>query len=132
MIPYCVGVWTGKWHTSRQYLYQDAYWETDNTYTHEQMSLLIKDACDEERRKFERLKQKFSGLGDTKASRPTIPEAVRIEVWRRDQSACVKCGSRLHLEYDHIIPIAEGGSNTARNIELLCEDCNRKKGALIQ
>ena len=55
------------------------------------------------------------------------PSEVRREVWRRDGGACVKCGSRQNLEYDYIIPVAKGGSNTARNIELLCEVCNRSK-----
>ena len=54
-------------------------------------------------------------------------EAVRHEVWRRDQGRCVDCGSRSNLELDHIIPWSEGGSNTARNLELRCESCNRKK-----
>jgi 5-methylcytosine-specific restriction endonuclease McrA len=35
------------------------------------------------------------------------------------------------LEYDHIIAVANGGSNTVRNIELRCETCNRKKGAKV-
>ena len=65
-------------------------------------------------------------------SRDAIPSAVRREVWRRDEGKCKKCGSRKNLEYDHIIPVAEGGSNTARNIELLCQDCNRAKSDLIQ
>ncbi len=45
--------------------------------------------------------------------------------------AAVECSSRERLEYDHIIPIAKGGSNTARNLQLLCELCNRKKGSSI-
>lgn len=64
--------------------------------------------------------------------RPAIPSNVRTEVWRRDGGRCVRCGSREKLEYDHIIPISKGGSNTARNIELLCEDCNRSKSDAIQ
>ena len=56
-----------------------------------------------------------------------IPIRVQREVWRRDQGKCQNCGSRKNLEYDHIIPFSEGGSNTVRNIELLCEECNRKK-----
>lgn len=56
-----------------------------------------------------------------------IPSRVQREVWRRDQGRCVECGSRKNIEYDHIIPFSDGGSNTARNIELLCEECNRKK-----
>jgi len=69
---------------------------------------------------------------ETRESRDAIPSAVRREVWRRDEGKCGKCGSRKNLEYDHIIPVAEGGSNTARNIELLCEACNRAKSDLIQ
>ncbi|MEK6272976.1 MAG: HNH endonuclease signature motif containing protein [Actinomycetota bacterium] len=64
-------------------------------------------------------------------ARQAIPEQVRHEVWRRDQGHCVDCGSRERLEYDHIIPVAQGGSNTARNIELRCERCNRSKGARV-
>jgi 5-methylcytosine-specific restriction endonuclease McrA len=64
--------------------------------------------------------------------RKPIPAEVRREVWRRDGGACVKCGSRRNLEYDHIVPVSKGGSNTARNIELLCEACNRSKSASIQ
>jgi hypothetical protein len=65
-------------------------------------------------------------------NRDAIPSAIRREVWRRDGGRCVKCGSRENLEYDHIIPVSKGGSNTARNIELLCETHNRAKRDLIQ
>ena len=60
-----------------------------------------------------------------------IPESVKREVWRRDAGKCSKCGSRVKLEFDHIVPFSQGGSNTARNVELLCMDCNRKKSARI-
>lgn len=63
--------------------------------------------------------------------REAIPERVRHEVWRRDQGRCVDCGSRERLEFDHIIPVSKGGSNTARNIELRCEACNRRKSASV-
>ncbi|HZT16887.1 MAG TPA: HNH endonuclease [Gaiellaceae bacterium] len=63
--------------------------------------------------------------------REAIPERVRHEVWRRDGGRCVDCGSRERLEFDHIIPISKGGSNTVRNVELRCEACNRRKSASI-
>ncbi len=63
--------------------------------------------------------------------RPPIPERVRHEVWRRDGGSCVDCGSRTRLEFDHIVPFSRGGSGTARNLELRCEACNRRKGARI-
>ena len=64
--------------------------------------------------------------------RETIPKNVKQEVWERDKGRCVNCGSNEKLEYDHIIPIAKGGANTVRNIQLLCEPCNRTKSAKIQ
>jgi hypothetical protein len=71
--------------------------------------------------------------GEAAAARPREPiaESVRHEVWRRDGGRCVDCGSKENLEFDHIIPWSEGGANTARNLELRCEACNRKKGASI-
>jgi hypothetical protein len=62
-------------------------------------------------------------------SREPISEEVQAFVWRRDGGRCVKCGSQERLEFDHIIPVARGGSNTERNIQLLCEYHNRLKGA---
>lgn len=59
----------------------------------------------------------------------SISKQVMIDVWNRDGGKCVKCGSQDKLEYDHIIPFSKGGSNTFRNIQLLCESCNRKKSA---
>jgi hypothetical protein len=64
-------------------------------------------------------------------AREAIPQRVRHEVWRRDQGRCVDCGSRERLEFDHIVPVSKGGSNTARNIELRCEACNRRKSASV-
>ena len=64
--------------------------------------------------------------------RTAIISEVRREVWRRDQGQCAKCGSRVNLEYDHIVPVSKGGSNTVRNVELLCESCNRSKSDSIE
>ena len=60
-----------------------------------------------------------------------IPQKVRWEVWRRDRARCSECDSQERLEYDHLIPLSKGGSNTARNIRILCERCNRRKSANI-
>jgi hypothetical protein len=61
-----------------------------------------------------------------------ISTQTKNAVWRRDQGMCVECGSNKNLEFDHIIPVSKGGSNTTRNIQLLCEGCNRRKSAKIQ
>lgn len=65
------------------------------------------------------------------ARRKPISVAVQREVWRRDQGRCVQCGSQERLEFDHIIPHSRGGADTVRNLQLLCEPCNRSKGADI-
>jgi len=113
---------------------RNAYCFDRPDYSDEEMLLQIMDLEDEERRKFERLRNKFSKAEQEEKSgkRPAIPEDVRIAVWRRDEGKCTKCGSRENLEYDHIIPISKGGNNTVRNIELLCEACNRSKRDNIQ
>jgi len=63
--------------------------------------------------------------------REQIPEEVRMYVWRRDNGRCVKCNNDKDLEFDHIIPISAGGSNTERNIQLLFAKCNKEKSNKI-
>jgi 5-methylcytosine-specific restriction endonuclease McrA len=96
-------------------------------------------APDEELPEFSRRikteEQKRSALfrgTDPKPSPRHIPTQVKREVWIRDQSRCTQCGSKEKLEFDHIIPVSRGGSNTVRNIQLLCEGCNRKKSNNIE
>lgn len=60
-----------------------------------------------------------------------IPQKVKDAVWRRDDGKCVQCGSKEKLEFDHIIPHSKGGHHTARNVQLLCEKCNRAKSDKI-
>ena len=67
-----------------------------------------------------------------KETRERISSAVKREVWRRDKGKCVICGVNENLEYDHVIPVSKGGANTVRNLQLLCEGCNRSKSARIQ
>lgn len=68
---------------------------------------------------------------DGKRKRSGIPQNVRLEVWQRDGGRCVECSSQQNLEFDHIIPHSMGGADTVRNLQLLCETCNRRKGASL-
>ena len=63
--------------------------------------------------------------------REPIPQSVKNDVWNRDGGKCVQCGLSNGLEFDHIIPISKGGANTYRNLQLLCESCNRQKSNSI-
>ena len=63
--------------------------------------------------------------------RQPIPEDVKLLVWARDGGACVRCGSKAGLHFDHIIPVAKGGGNSEANIQILCEPCNLRKADKI-
>lgn len=71
--------------------------------------------------------------------RCSIPQWVKVAVFHRDKGRCVYCGKDLTnlatklntANYDHIIPLAEGGANDPCNIQLSCESCNKKKGKSI-
>jgi 5-methylcytosine-specific restriction protein A len=61
-----------------------------------------------------------------------IPLSMRVDVLNRDGYKCVFCGrnsKEVTLEIDHIIPFSGGGSNKSDNLQTLCFDCNRGKGA---
>jgi HNH endonuclease len=72
-------------------------------------------------------RQKTLATSGTRA----IPAAVRREVWRRDGGQCAfrgghsRCTERAFLEFHHVVPYADGGANTATNIELRCRAHNR-------
>lgn len=53
-----------------------------------------------------------------------ITQEVKDSVWDRENGKCRECDSIQKLEFYHIIPFSKGGSNTCRNIQLLCEPCN--------
>ena len=54
-----------------------------------------------------------------------------MQVWRRDDGACVRCGATEYLEFDHIIPFSKGGADTVQSIQLLCRRCKLDKSDQI-
>jgi hypothetical protein len=70
-------------------------------------------------------------------ARVSPPRWVQRAVYHRERGHCALChkdvsgtlsiGELLH--YDHVVPLASGGLNDVTNIQLLCEDCNKKKSA---
>ena len=63
-----------------------------------------------------------------------IPFSVKMRVVRRDNHTCQECAKHLRddeVEFDHIIPIAKGGSTEEHNLRLTCFDCNRGKSAKV-
>lgn len=105
------------------------------TVRSDEVLLRVKHAVLRQERVIEKLRQEVEAFeafeSGRMASRQPIPRAVRMFVWERDGGRCRGCGSRERLEFDHIIPVSKGGSDTERNVQLLCEACNRSKGGAI-
>jgi hypothetical protein len=65
-----------------------------------------------------------------------LPSWLRKGVYFRDRGRCQHCGSDISgllnpyniLHYDHLLPLDSGDTNEATNFQLLCLDCNLRKG----
>ena len=60
-----------------------------------------------------------------------FPEDIKLAKWEEQGHRCVLCGKEFDLEFmegDHITPWAEGGRTVLENCQMLCRDCNRRKG----
>jgi 5-methylcytosine-specific restriction endonuclease McrA len=53
------------------------------------------------------------------------------EILKMQRGKCAYCRIKMGDKYtvDHIIPVAKGGTNDRRNIQLTCMPCNREKWA---
>ena len=110
----------------------DFYWESGR-YRERDVLALIRDRQRREKQRLDRANMLLT-VDEGRAEKPRgrrehIPGEVRRAVFERDGGQCLRCGSGFDLQYDHIIPVALGGATTAQNLQLLCGDCNRSKGA---
>jgi hypothetical protein len=61
-----------------------------------------------------------------------FPEKIKLAVWEQQEHKCAICGREYDFEFmegDHITPWREGGRTVAENCQMLCRECNRRKGA---
>jgi len=59
-------------------------------------------------------------------------KAQRQRVFKRDGYVCAACGTdegELHI--DHIIPRVKGGDHSLDNLQVLCKQCNLRKGTRL-
>ena len=114
-----------------RYLWVDtAFYEAESNLTFDQAVALIRESGLKKARKIQRAVEatQASQLG-TRVQREAISDAVKHHIWVRDEGRCVECESPTELQFDHVIPLAMGGSNELANLQLLCAVCNRRKGA---
>lgn len=67
---------------------------------------------------------------ERRIGRHRLSFATMMRIVRRDDYRCQHCQKHLEdneVEFDHIIPVAKGGSSEEHNIRLTCFDCNRDK-----
>ena len=131
--PGLVGSVLYKGSRSNVWLLGDAAHLADSDLTADDVMALLSEAANKRRLKLDRAHALMAMRAnlDAKGKRQPIPQDVKLIVWQRDGGRCVECGSQEDLEYDHIIPLAMGGSNTDRNLQLLCAPCNQRKGASL-
>ena len=61
-----------------------------------------------------------------------FPEDIKLAVWEQQHHVCPLCGKEFDYEFmegDHITPWREGGRTVVENCQMLCRECNRRKGA---
>lgn len=86
----------------------------------------------------EREKSRHGLHSSTRGPAPTtpkgryVPARLRAIVFRRDGGRCAyvsvtgkRCECRRALQYDHIVPLAQGGQTNVRNLRLLCPAHNQ-------
>lgn len=60
-----------------------------------------------------------------------FPDKIKLAVWERQNHKCALCGKEFDMEFmegDHITPWRDGGRTTVENCQMLCKECNRRKG----
>ena len=70
-------------------------------------------------------------MGNSTQSRRPLSKSLRFSILERDGFRCQYCGATPQngaLEVDHIIPVADGGSDDPSNLLTACEPCNKGKG----
>lgn len=61
-----------------------------------------------------------------------FPDDIKLSVWERQGHVCPLCGKEYDFELmegDHITPWREGGRTIEENCQMLCRECNRRKGS---
>ena len=62
----------------------------------------------------------------------SFPDKIKLVVWEKQNHKCAHCGKAFDIEFmegDHITPWRDGGRTEIGNCQMLCRECNRRKGS---
>lgn len=72
--------------------------------------------------------------GSNAGNRQPIPRELRASIWAKSQGRCYFCGVQTNpydtFAIDHLVPVADGGTNDPKNLVPSCKACNGAKGAM--
>lgn len=88
------------------------------------------DNCRKQFRSWDRY-QKFKG--STPSRYGALWKRTRMQILQRDNYLCQECLKAgryvTATDVDHIVPLAQGGTDRADNLQSLCHDCHKAKTA---
>lgn len=111
------------------WMFQDCFFSEDDNLTAQDVKALVLQRTRRRERQLATAHSLMRAEEAGEAIRVPVPLDVRRAAFERDGGRCVECGGNFDLQYDHIIPLSLGGATSLKNIQLLCADCNREKGA---
>ena len=132
LVPFRVAVRVREIDGVHYYAYGTDIYACDTELANEDATALLQADELKQRQVIDQARTLVALDGQVQAGeRGSIPTAVRHLVMQRDGGACVQCGARGDLQFDHIIPVAMGGGSDPANLQILCGPCNRRKGATL-
>ncbi len=113
--------------------FQDRFYSEDEGLASEDVRALVFERDQKSERRLEGARSRMvQGAMETNVTpRGGISRDIKLRVWERYSGKCANCGSTQLLQFDHIVPLAMGGSNSEQNLQLLCDRCNLEKGGTL-
>ncbi len=96
-------------------------------YNFDSMQKEVSKSFDE---KLKTMLKKLENKDKNKKKRRPLDTRLRHECFKRDNYKCKECGAtnvESVLHADHILPVAQGGTDELSNLQTLCEKCNLAK-----
>jgi 5-methylcytosine-specific restriction endonuclease McrA len=74
----------------------------------------------------EHWRKSWNGASDKRRRVPALKFAEKEFIRERDHRTCALCGADGN-EVDHIVEVADGGTNLPSNLQTLCHNCHSDK-----